>query len=171
MTGSASAREIERKYVLSAVPPAPAGALHADLEQGYLPPADGDDVTSPGFADGRLRRERRADGTVVHTHTIKRGAGMVRQEDERQIAAEDFTATWPLTEGARIVKHRYSVAEGDYLWVVDDFSDRDLVLAEVEMPAPDPAPPVPAWLAPFIVRDVTDDPAFRNYALARRLRD
>ena len=51
----------------------------------------------------------------------------------------------------------------------DEFKGRDLVLAEVEMPRPDENPAVPVWLAPFIDRDVTNDPAFRNFALARQL--
>ena len=93
---------------------------------------------------------------------------MVRDEAEREITPAEFAAAWPRTCGARIEKHRYEVTEGVRLWVVDAFNDRDLVLAEVEMPEPDPSPEIPAWLAPFVERDVTDDPAFRNFALARR---
>lgn len=41
-----------------------------------------------------------------------------------------------------------------------------LVLAEVELPeARHPASP-PAWLAPFIEREVTDDPRYTNRAIA-----
>ena len=116
-----------------------------------------------------LRRERHVDGAVVHTHTVKRGAGMVRQEQEREITPAEFDAAWPRTAGARIAKHRYEVRVGEHLWVVDEFKGRDLVLAEVEMPRPDENPAVPVWLAPFIDRDVTNDPAFRNFALARQL--
>ena len=34
--------------------------------------------------------------------------------------------------------------------------------------APPPADPIPDWLAPHVDREVTDDPAYRNYALATR---
>ncbi|MHC4911300.1 MAG: CYTH domain-containing protein [Planctomycetota bacterium] len=169
MSVSGDGREIERKYVLTAAPTAPADAIHMDLEQGYLAPGPGIDVASPAFAEGRLRRERHVDGAVVHTHTVKRGAGMVRQEQEREITLAEFDAAWPRTAGARIAKHRYEVRVGEHLWVVDEFKGRDLVLAEVEMPRPDENPAVPVWLAPFIDRDVTNDPAFRNFALARQL--
>jgi CYTH domain-containing protein len=53
-------------------------------------------------------------------------------------------------------------------WEIDVFEDRPLVLAEVELPSADAEAPPPAWLARHVVREVTDDPAYANSALARR---
>ena len=51
------------------------------------------------------------------------------------------------------------------MWEVDDFLDRDLVLAEVELPS-DAAPALPEWLAPAVVREVTGDPRYVDATLA-----
>ena len=64
-------------------------------------------------------------------------------------------------------ERRRRVAEGGRVWEIDDFHDRDLVLAEVELPAVDVAVELPRWLADAVVREVTDDPSFTNLALAR----
>ncbi len=53
------------------------------------------------------------------------------------------------------------------MWEIDEFTDRELVLAEVELPAPDMVPEPPEWLGPYVVRDVTDEPEYLNANLAR----
>ena len=45
--------------------------------------------------------------------------------------------------------------------------DRDLVLAEVELSGLDDRPALPEWLAPYVERDVTGEPAYFNSVLAR----
>ena len=40
---------------------------------------------------------------------------------------------------------------------MDEFTDRDLVIAEVELPSEDVRPKIPRWLAPYVVREVTGD--------------
>jgi CYTH domain-containing protein len=45
--------------------------------------------------------------------------------------------------------------------------DRDLTLAEVELPSADVQPVPPDWLQPYVVRDVTDEAAYVNYNLAQ----
>ena len=62
--------EIERKYVLDTMPALPDGARRVEIEQGYVR-GDG--------APERLRRSKRADGSVVCTHTVKEGRGLVRR--------------------------------------------------------------------------------------------
>jgi CYTH domain-containing protein len=78
-----------------------------------------------------------------------------------------FEAMWPLTHQARIRKDRYVVAHGPHRWEIDVFLDRDLVLAEVELDEVHEVAEFPAWLAPFVERDVTTDPAYLNSELAR----
>lgn len=149
--------EIERKYLLSGMPALPGGAEVLQIEQGYM--ADG----------GRLRRAVAPDGTVTCTHTVKRGGGLVREERERVISSGEFDALWPRTApNRRLRKARYRVAEGGLVWEIDEYPDLDLLLAEVELPsAATPVTP-PAWLAPVVVRDVTEEPEYSNYELALR---
>jgi CHAD domain-containing protein/CYTH domain-containing protein len=150
-------REVERKYLLSGLPPAATGAPSVEIEQGYLP---GDRLIE------RLRRIRGEDGVEL-VRTVKEGAGLVRLEVEESVAPEVFDTLWPLTAGRRLRKRRHRVADGGLTWEIDQFLDRDLVLAEVELPGPEVAVAIPAWLSQWVEREVTDDPAYGNYELSR----
>lgn len=169
MTGGV---EIERVFLLRAMPGLPPGAEAIEIEQGYLdPPADVPTRAggaNDGPREGRLRRLRFPDGRVEHQHAVKEGFGLIRRERERTISAAEFDRAWPCTAGRRLRKTRHRVREGDRVWEVDRFHELDLVLAEVELPHPDAAAPLPPWLTPFIVREVTDEPAYRNFSLARK---
>lgn len=151
--------ETERKYLLRAMPDAARDAPAREIDQGYLP---GERLVE------RLRRVR-GDGDDRFYRTVKVGAGVRRIELEERTTPELFEALWALTSGRRVHKRRHLVADGPLTWEIDQFTDRDLVLAEVELPdGADPdAVPLPAWLQPFLVRDVTDDPEYVNARLAR----
>jgi CYTH domain-containing protein len=148
--------EIERKYLLSALPREMQVVVVKEIEQGYLP---GKNLVE------RLRRVA-ADGEVRWFRTVKLGAGLVRTELEEACAQSLFEAMWPSTEGKRLTKRRHVVPEGALQWEVDEFTDRALVLAEIELPSADAIPSIPEWLAKYVVREVTDDPAYVNYNLA-----
>jgi len=149
--------EIERKFLLSALPPEAAAAPAEEIEQGWLP---GERLRE------RLRRVVDADGERFY-RTVKLGSGLQRLELEDQTSVELFGALWPHTAGCRVAKRRYRVRDGAFTWEIDEFRDRDLLLAEVELPDPATAVTIPAWLAPYLVRDVTGDPAYLNLNLAR----
>jgi len=148
--------ERERKFLLYALPDAVRAVEPEHIEQGWLP---GDRLRE------RLRRTRDGAGERFH-RTVKLGAGLERVEIEEETTADLFAALWPLTEGCRIAKRRYRIADGAFIWEVDEFLDRDLVLAEVELPRPDSAADIPEWLAPVLEREVTGDPAYLNLTLA-----
>ena len=159
--------ETERKYLLGQLPPFLGEASPAlpsgkkvgtkELRQGYL----------PGQKLRERLREVRKGRNVTHLRTIKAGSGVQRIEVEEEASPEVFEQMWPLTAGARVHKRRYTVPDGALVWVVDEFLDRELVLAEVELPSPDVRPPIPTWMAPHLVRDVTDEAAYVNLNLAR----
>lgn len=165
--------EIERTYLLDRLPDLPAGAIELRIEQGYLPepgdPAAGDRDANEALREGRLRRVRHPDGTVRCAHTIKRGSGLVRTEIEREISEKEFERAWPRTEPRRLRKRRFIVEDGGQWWEIDHFDDLNLVLAEIELADADAAIEIPGWLAPHIVREVTDEKQYRNYELALRL--
>jgi CYTH domain-containing protein len=98
---------------------------------------------------------------------VKEGSGLVRLEIEETVTPEVFQALWPLTAGRRLRKRRYRVPDGDLTWEIDEFLDRDLVLAEVELPSVKADLSVPEWLRPSVAREVTDDPAYGNAELSR----
>jgi len=149
--------EIERKWLLSSLPPRVLDITPATLQQGYLP---GDSLVE------RIRRTTDGNGTQW-VRTVKLGRGMARIEVEEDATDELGASLFALTPGKRVTKLRYAVPDGSLTWEIDDFTDRDLVLAEVELPSVDTTVVIPSWLAPYIVRDVTDETAFTNWTLAR----
>lgn len=151
-------QEIERKYLLSEVPPEVVAAPSKQLVQGYLP---GERLIE------RLRKVVAADGTVTCFRTVKLGAGLVRVEVEEETPEELFRKLWPMTRGRRVSKRRHYLQEGERTWEIDVFLDRTLVLAELELGSAEEQVTLPAWLAPYVVREVTDEPEYVNARLAK----
>ena len=150
--------EIERKYLLSALPGMPGVRDVLEIDQGYI----------PGRALlERLRRQRHRDGSIRYFRTVKLGSGMERKELEDETTAAIFEHMWVLTQGRRLTKRRYLVPQGERTWEVDEFTDRELFLAEIEIPTRDTRIVIPDWLSPVLVRDVTDEGSYANSRLAR----
>ena len=147
--------EIERKYLLSGLPRFPSTLDVLDIDQGYL----------PGVV--RLRHQRSTNGTERFFRTVKQGVGVQRMETEDEIDRRTFDELWPQTAGRRVRKRRHVVPNGDDHWEIDEFLDRTLVLAELEFDDPESTVTIPDWLAPVLVRDVTDEPAYTNRSLAK----
>ena len=152
-------KEIEHKFLLKRLPLATVDAPSVEIEQGYLP---GEKLVE------RLRRVRFADGAEKWFRTVKAGKGLERVELEEEADADLSRAMWRLTEGRRVHKRRYSIRESDDLvWEVDEFLDRDLVLAEIELSTSETKVELPPWLQDVLDREVTDEPEYSNARLAR----
>ncbi len=149
--------EIERKYLLHSLPNLNEAVEQGEIAQGYIA---GENIRE------RLRRVDSAKGSRFY-RTVKVGTGMARTELEDEIEAELFERLWPLTEGRRVRKRRYRVREGDRVWELDEFLDRKLFLAEVELPSVGATAEVPEWLRPHVLREVTEDANYKNENLAR----
>ncbi|HTO71191.1 MAG TPA: CHAD domain-containing protein [Myxococcota bacterium] len=149
-------QEIERKYLLRGLPERVRGAEAIEIEQGYLP---------GGAVRERLRRAVGPRSTRL-TRTVKLGTGVVRAEFEEEISEHEFVRLWPLTDGARLRKRRYRVPAGSLVWEIDEFTDRPLYLAEIELPTEDTPVEIPEWLAPHLEREVTGEPEYANLNLA-----
>ena len=97
-------------------------------------------------------------------------AGMVRDEFEYEIPLADAEEMLDrLCSGSVIEKTRYRVPHDGKIWEVDIFSRpvEGLTLAEVEMRAVDERFDLPDWVG----EEVTDDPRYRNSAIALMLAD
>jgi CHAD domain-containing protein/CYTH domain-containing protein len=149
--------EIERKYLLRSLPEVVHEIQPLRIRQGYLPGV---------LLLERIREVQSSNGPTWY-RTVKSGTGISRIELEDETSREVFESMWPLTDGKRVLKQRYKVSDGDLVWEIDEFTDRDLVLAEVELHSADAAVEPPSWLAPHVVGEVTEDPAYTNYSLAR----
>ena len=151
-------REIERKYLLRALPSRVRDARVLEIDQGYL----------PGTRINERVLRARESGDFKYYRPFKTGHCIERFEFEEETTELFFTTVWPLTRGARVHKRRYLVPEGEVTWEIDEFLDRDgLWLAEVELNRLDQLVDVPQWLRDDMDREVTDDPRYTNHALAR----
>ena len=149
--------EIERKWLVEQVPAEVEGGRWnvALLEQGYLAITDDVEV-----------RVRRFDGKHAKL-TVKSSPALARVEEELDLEDRAFDRLWPLTEGRRVVKHRYSREVQPGLVLELDVYDGDLNgLATLEVEFADEAAAgaftPPEWAG----RDVTGEAAYANQALA-----
>jgi CYTH domain-containing protein len=152
-----AAVEIERKFLVDALPEGLDDARADRIEQGYL----------AVHADGVEVRVRRRAGRS--TLTVKSAPGEVRVEEELPIDDRRFEALWQLSAGRRISKTRHLVPLGSGLTAELDVYHEDLdglLTAEVEFPsrAASAAFVPPAWLG----RELTGDPRYANQSLALR---
>jgi CHAD domain-containing protein/CYTH domain-containing protein len=155
---SVSDTEVERKYLLNGLPEGLRRDASKEILQGWIP---GERIHE------RLRRIESAEGQVSHRRTLKLGRGLSRVEIEKALDADLFQRMWPLTQGKRVHKRRYVFEQQGLVWEVDEFLDRELFLAEVELPSPRIRPPIPAWLTSHLVREVTGESGYVNLLLAR----
>jgi CHAD domain-containing protein/CYTH domain-containing protein len=149
--------EIERKFLLKDLPSALRDAASVEVRQGWLPGT---------VLQERLRCVAEPAGARYY-RTVKSGTGVVRVEIEEETSAELFERLWPLTEGRRVLKRRYYRQGNGLQWEVDVFVDRELVLAEVELPSAETRVELPGWLSESVVREVTGEPEYVNVNLAR----
>jgi CYTH domain-containing protein len=144
--------EIERKFLLDHVPPDLVIDSEDEIAQGYLT-----------VGEDQVRLRRRGDRHVL---TVKRGAGLEREEVEVPLARESFEELWPLTEGRRLEKTRRTTPVEAGTIEIDTYHGPldGLVTAEIEFADADAArafePP------PWFARELTDDDSYSNERLA-----
>jgi CYTH domain-containing protein len=150
--------EIERKLLVATPPPdLRDGAWSASrLEQGYLAVTDDVEV-----------RVRRADGADARLTVKSAPGGLSRVEEELALDAGAFERLWPLTEGRRVVKTRWTREDdAGVLLELDVYEGTlsGLVTLEAEFADEDAAR---AWSPPpWAGREVTGDKAYANQSLA-----
>ena len=155
--------EIERKYLIRYPNLTILGrnAEATDIVQTYLL------CPEPGSSE-RVRK-RGADGEYVYTHTMKtRVSNMRRVEIENEISEREYNEYLRFADPKRrtIYKTRYCLEYKNQLFEIDvyPFSD-DHAIMRAALPDSDSTPDAPPEIK--ILRDVTDDPAYRNSQLAR----
>ncbi len=147
-------KEIERKFLLKNGSWRTAAVSRSLLRQGYAR-FQGD--------FHRLLRIRLADDQAFLTLKGP-GSGCSRSEFEYPIPrrdAEEMLETF--CEAGQVEKYRYRVPFGRHVWEVDEFlgANAGLVLAEIELNAPDERFELPDWAG----REVTGEIRFYNARL------
>ena len=144
-------REIERKFLVIS-DAWRAGASAVRMIQGYLTPGPPASV--------RLRIEGDQAWLNIKESTLAIG----RAEFEYPIPVADAQAMLELCRGQIVSKTRHRVRHGRHTWGVDVFDGDNvgLVVAEVELKSEDEAITLPPWIG----REVSVDPRYRNTYLA-----
>lgn len=156
---STVAKEIERKYLLSGLPRdlKNVATEHYKVGHGWLPGEIIQERITFSSKSGKFFR------------VIKTGKGIERIEAQEEISVDYFAQLWPLTK-KRIAKTRWLVpfTDGEHkmAWEVDDFEDRNLFIAEIEIPTADYNVVLPFWMRNYVVREVTNEPEYLNINLA-----
>ncbi|MDD5351352.1 MAG: hypothetical protein PHQ12_14165 [Chthoniobacteraceae bacterium] len=148
--------EIERKFLLRALPPLFETLEGAAIEQGYL-------AAEPDGRQVRLRKK----GASLFLAAKRPREGFSRDEAEIALTPAQFATLWPLTAGRRLTKTRFEVPLGDLTVEIDVYggSHQGLVVAEVEFESEAGARAFapPAWFAD----EISTRPEYSNRNLAR----
>ncbi len=148
--------EIERKFLVPALPEHLDRYPVLEIEQGYL-------------AEAPVVRIRRQNDTYILTYKSK---GLLsREEYNLPLTKDAFLHLIPKIDGILITKKRYCIPSPPYTIELDVFDGTlsGLLLAEVEFPSETEALSFqpPEWFG----REVTYDPAYHNSNLALRPRE
>ncbi|MBR2490480.1 MAG: GNAT family N-acetyltransferase [Ruminiclostridium sp.] len=155
--------EIERKFLI-AYPDVHTleswpGMTRYEMVQTYLRSDPGDEVRV---------RQRTQDGVSQWFHTVKRGEGIKRQEEERTINQGEYQALLAQADPTKRVlrKTRYCLPYRGKLLEVDLYPFwQDLAVLEVELEREDDLISIPPQLT--VLREVTGDMAYKNSVLAK----
>lgn len=151
------ALEIERRFLVVGDGWRALAGPPQRIVQGYL---------AHGVGGNVVRVRKIGDEMAVVTVKGPR-QGPARAEFEYPIPAADADAMLDeLCPGPLVEKDRYALTHAGRAWVVDVYRGEaeGVVIAEVDLAAPDQ----PVRLPPWAGRDVTGDPAYSNHAIAAR---
>lgn len=98
-----------------------------------------------------------------HILTLKDNKGTKKREVEFELSREQFKKYWPLTKGHRVEKKRLEkTIKGKWLFEIDAFVDRFLVIAECEVKKESDMENVP-----ILGMDITTDKNWTNKSLSK----
>ena len=92
--------------------------------------------------------------------------GASRLEFEYEIPRRDADLLLDICEKPLIEKMRFKVAQGGFVWEIDEFlgDNQGLIVAEVELQSEDQDFPKPDW----VLEEVTGDPRYFNSNLIKK---
>ncbi len=148
------AQETERKFLVE-------GDYKKDafkqtrITQGYL----------SSVPERTVRVRVKGDKGFITIKGIGDDSGSTRYEWEKEIPPGEVQELLEICEPGVIDKTRYLVKQGDHTWEVDEFygDNEGLVVAEVELDAPDQEFEKPVWLG----EEVTGDKRYYNSMLMK----
>ncbi len=157
--------EIERKYLIEYPDIAELESLpncrRIEISQTYLTAPDGEE---------RRVRQRGSDGHYMYYETIKKKiSSLKRVEVERRLSQSEYLRLLMEADPEKrpIRKTRYCLTEGHRCYEIDVYPFwNDRAIVEVELSDENEQVALPRRFK--LIRDVTDDPSYKNSELAKR---
>lgn len=134
------------------------------IKQGYMPIKIGENIADILGLDVEFepKEARLRDKAGKYFFTMKGEGGLVRNEIEYEIDQSMFNDYWNHTKGNRVEKFRLKRPYQGFEIEIDVYTDRDLIVAEIEVPTTEDAFSLIA-----IGKDITEDKRYKNKNLAK----
>ncbi|CAG7580208.1 MAG: putative phosphatase [uncultured marine phage] len=160
--------EIERKIILKGVPDIEYDQV-LNITQYYFKNEEG--------IWERFRRSEDQNGEVTYIKTIKTTISKgISNEDEDIISKDDYKNAKSLCksgeyESRRIskIRHVKYVDGTDLKWEIDEFTDINITIAEIEIPTLDFEVDFPDYITDVMIKEVTGIKEFNNRRMAEVL--
>lgn len=134
------------------------------IKQGYLELELGKTLANKwgiSFSFEPIEARLRQEGSK-HFFTIKGNGTLTRDEENKQIGEGLFNQYWQSTVGKRVEKIRLKKPYCGQTLELDVYTDRDLIIAEVEFPDE-----ISAMAFQIIGKEITKDDKYKNRNLAK----
>lgn len=158
--------EIERKFLLRTLPKLDWSDILL-IDQFYK--------KNKSFWDRYRKLDSQINGVIKYQHTIKKTVSKgVNEEIEVELSEGDFIKNLSKcflskSEAKKITKIRYIFPYNGLKWEIDYFPDRDMIIAEIEIPTLDYALVIPDYISDNLIAEVTFEKEFSNRSLANKI--
>lgn len=166
-------KEIERKFLVSEADLSGIDdiqlysieSVYLDLvEMGKLDPQ----ILSSPSREIRVSRVEDSDGVVAYWSVSKTGGHkLIREEAQIEISEEDYKKAVERFGSKKVAKKRFKFPYNGNFFELDVFSDKELVLMEIELRNPRQLFEIPPFV--HVVKDVTGISDFYNSSLATEI--
>ncbi len=163
LLGETQPYEIERKFLIEypdvAWLEAQPNCHRVEIIQTYLTSPDGEEI--------RVRQRGEGDQYMYFLTVKRKISELKREETERRITPEEYLSLLMQADTTRrqIRKSRFCMTYGQQYLEIDVYPFwSDKAILEVELPHEDTPVTLPEMFR--VIREVTDDPAYKNAALA-----
>jgi CYTH domain-containing protein len=111
------------------------------IKQGYMSTREGRDLARQlGLkVDFTIKEARLREKAGSFYFTLKSAGNLSRKEKELEIDSDIFNKYWQYTKGKRLEKVRLKLINESRVLEIDVYTDRDLIIVEVEVPTIDEA--------------------------------
>ena len=126
-------------------------------------------ITQNYTESGARIRKVQENGHTTYIKTVKKHVtNLTRIEDESEIFIEEYTALLETKQGGTIEKTRYVYPYKSKNIEIDVFPFwQNQAFLEVELKSEKEEFEIPAFIE--VIKEVTDDKAYRNYALSKKI--